>query len=867
MAPRFQIPEGMMCKIRPWIIIWLLIPALMIGWSCNDDDDDDNDDHENDDSDFTDDDDDDNDDNDDDDLPAEPPYYFSGDSYGLTVDEGPLRIFVFDTQGAPLFSTTNSPENEGYEPFTLLFEDQNGDKRWWVLDEIRKAAQTGRDEYLFDVTATPLRRDKAGATINTQVELTLDSGSFRFRLLPIESQYAIATVGTTFLISEDDHFFGAGELFDSCDSLGKWRNLFMTFGTSPGDLNEAHVPTPFYFSPRGYGVFFDTTHYGHIDFGAKDSGALRAAFTDDKFDMHIYVDPSPLNIVEMFAGLVGTTPTPPKWVFAPQHWRNVADSQDDVMDDLLAQRENDLPASVEWVDAPWMTAYETFVWNETQFPDPQGMIDTATDLGYKMVVWAAPIMDYTDDSGEMEGMWTDTHGLFNQGARNDYYLKTPLLDTWYPSFWWKGTGATVDFTNPEALEWFKDLIRPVVQMGISGFKLDDGELILPGMRNSLGERYMEMYQSYRLGYHRAFREVLDEELGEGEGYIISRLGMARNGKYGTCLWPGDLSRDLGQWGLRAAIRAGLSAGMVVNPFYGSDIGGFGGGDLTDENFSRWIAFGALSPIMQTGGGGSHEPWDLEHFSQTTLDTYKKFSRLHMDLFPYLYTYAKIHEQTGAPVMRHLVLHYPTDPVAVSREFEYLLGDYLLVRPIVEAGGYADVYFPDGVWVDFLTGETVQGSETLTGNYTLIEMPLFVLAGAVIPMGDPEIDTLADAANPDVVTWEQRKNVLIARAYPVSGQPGTPFVLHDQTSLKCEPADGGLALEISGAGSEIDLTWEVFYENVMGDIGEVTRTAPLQATLTQTDEDGFETCDDCWYAQGGILYIKTAADEETLSVMP
>ena len=206
-----------------------------------------------------------------------------------------------------------------------------------------------------------------------------------------------------------------------------------------------------------------------------------------------------------------------------------------------------------------------------------------------------------------------------------------------------------------------------------------------------------MHREYQRLYHETYYDLVPN------GFLITRSGALGEQAVNTCIWPGDLDSNFTTHadgrvgGLPAAIAGGLSLSVSGYPFYGSDIGGFRKGLPTTELLARWSEYAALGTIMQLGGGGkSHNPWDTSLFAASALPHYRGYARLHTDLFPTIYSYAVVASQTGRPVTRPLGIAFADDPATWNRDFTFMLGDYLLVAPVIEEGATSrKVYLPQG----------------------------------------------------------------------------------------------------------------------------------------------------------------------------
>ncbi len=225
-------------------------------------------------------------------------------------------------------------------------------------------------------------------------------------------------------------------------------------------------------------------------------------------------------------------------------------------------------------------------------------------------------------------------------------------------------------------------------------------------------------------------------------------------RFAAFLWSGDV---LSRWEtLKTHIPVAINAGLSGIPYWGTDIGGFiPTEEFTGELFARWFQFAAFCPLFRSHGRDwrLHLPWgwttgeigypetpsyhpDPKELHNPLIEPIcRKYLELRYRLMPYLYSAVKETCETGMPVIRALWLHYPDDANAVARGDEYLYGRDLLVAPVVERDATSrSVYLPRGTWYDFWTQERVEGGREITRKVDLTTMPLYVRAGAILPMG-------------------------------------------------------------------------------------------------------------------------------------
>jgi alpha-D-xyloside xylohydrolase len=254
---------------------------------------------------------------------------------------------------------------------------------------------------------------------------------------------------------------------------------------------------------------------------------------------------------------------------------------------------------------------------------------------------------------------------------------------------------------------------------------------------------------------------------------------------------------------------GLTLGPSGFPFYGSDTGGYRHSPPDEETYVRWFQQTALSTVMQVGDSSSQPPWVFTEENgrdEETLVLYREYARLHLRLFPYVWTYAKRIEADGRPIQRALGLAHPE--LGVHPSDEYLMGDHLLVAPVLERDARERrVIFPEGEWFDWWDGSLHSGDEVVEAP--LSKLPLYLRAGGIVPMLRPTIDTLSPATDAGVESYAGDPGRLYVR---IAKGPASTFVLYDGTTIENAGAtivftggevfDRGATLELIGYGSEV-----------------------------------------------------------------
>ena len=588
----------------------------------------------------------------------------------------------------------------------------------------------------------------------------------------------IAMAGTCLGLQSTEHVIGGGERFDGVDLVGRTIPLAFTLpGPFSSGTNESHAPVPFLTTTRGLSALVRTERVGAFDVGEGHPDAIALRFHGD-LPLMLRAGTMRDNIAA-HARIMGLPKAPPRWTLAPMQWRNelavtvendevVSNGRDRFLDDAQTLRDLGIPNTGIWIDAPWSTGYNTFEFNEVQFPEPESMIQEVEDLGYRVIVWATEYMNRSNDEDQMYGMPPfGSRELFESFSEKGWLVKGVQGDAPFVFGWGRGEGGFVDFTNPSAVSALKELIRPVLRMGVRGFKLDYGETMradLLGLTANDAVRFFDgsttatMHTRYARLYHEVFLSVLQEEHPD-DHFIISRTGGIDDQKNGISIWPGDLDNnfdrayqqqggELAIGGLPAAISAALSLAASGYPLYGSDIGGYVGGAPTGECLLRWAQFAAFTPIMHLGGGGTgdttHNPWD-PRYGENAVEIYRRYARLHMDLLPTFEAVLRDSSEQGTPFLLALGMFADDDEQAWQDIDAFAFADRWLVYPVVEEGAaQRQVYLPQGDWIDYWSGQLHKGGRTLNIDVPLETMPVFVKAGSVLVLGDPRLMTAVSA---------------------------------------------------------------------------------------------------------------------------
>lgn len=529
----------------------------------------------------------------------------------------------------------------------------------------------------------------------------------------------VRETSTSFALAPDEKLYGAGEQFVEFDRRGRELELWHEepLGT---ETERAYKNIPFHLSTRGYGLLVDTTARVRYDFGKTSTASGTVAVEDDTLSLLFFYGPDFRDILRRYTAVTGRPNRPPKWSFGTWMSRLGYESRAELEGVAERLRETEIPCDVLHLDPFWMREQcsTDLEWDTEQFPDPEGMIAALREDGFRLSLWEHPHVPVGTDA-------------FAEGVREGYFVTDGTGAPYVMDNTCQGDyrGALVDFTDPDAVEWWQAKHRRLLEQGVSVFKTDYGEYVPEDAVFANGQSGAAMHNLYPYLYNEAVYETVAEVNGPEEAVVWGRSAWTGSQRF-PMHWGGDPQTS---WnGMAAALRGGLSASLSGIAFWSHDIGGFRG-TPSAALYTRWAQFGLLSSNARCHGTTPREPWA---FGEDAVETFREYAELRYSLLPYLYTYAEVAARTGLPVVRPLVLEYQTDPAVHRLDTQYLLGKDLLVAPVFTDAGTRSVYLPEGEWRDYWTGERHAGGQYVDVDVGLADLPLFVRAGSVVPQREP-----------------------------------------------------------------------------------------------------------------------------------
>jgi alpha-glucosidase (family GH31 glycosyl hydrolase) len=580
---------------------------------------------------------------------------------------------------------------------------------------------------------SPLRVKVADAAGKTAQELTVDEA------------------GVLEFLTGDAPLLGFGEGGPQFDRRGAVDAMRNGQGGYQLRTHGARVPVQWLIGTAGWGLFI------HQPFGAFNLAGPKGKMTATAplpLDCFVVVSKEPAQIMREYARVTGLPEMPPLWSFGYQQSHRTLAGPDEIMWVAKTMREKKLPCDAliylgtDFTPSGWNTHNGEFTWKKETFPDPKKAIDDLHALHYKIV------LHVVIEGRRLTGTVKDACGAPELSGRTPDEKGDVVNGRWPPD-------------RSVACYWPHH--KGIFDLGVDGWWPDQGDgLDAPSRLNRI-RMYWEGQQMWR-----------PERV-----YALHRNGYAGMARYGAFLWSGDVAST---WEtLKTHLPVAVNTGLSGIPYWGTDIGGFQTTpEYLGELYVRWFQFAAFCPLFRAHGRTWHLRlpwgWNLGELGPEENTAYegagrppeselrnaqvepicRKFLELRYRLMPYLYSAVRETSLTGLPIMRALWLHYPGDATAVACGDQYLWGRHILVAPVVEKGATSrKVYLPahrslgeggpKGAWFDFWTEERSEGGREVSRAVDLATMPLYVRAGAIIPMGPVKQYTAEPVDGPISVT--------------------------------------------------------------------------------------------------------------------
>lgn len=555
----------------------------------------------------------------------------------------------------------------------------------------------------------------------------------RFRIPP----FAKTDTGWFFSIALQPGapIYGFGEKYGSLNKRG--QQLVSWAEDSLGvNAEVCYKNAPFCWTPcgshdpngsGGFGVFIHTT--ARVTHGAGypqwSNWSYAALVEDEVLDIFFIAGDTPADLIRRYTDITGRTKNVPLWSLGNWISRAYYKTFEEAVEVARTIRDRQIPCDVYTLDGrAWLDTDSRFYfeWDASRYPEPEKFVAVMRDLNLKLCVWEYPLCS-VQNSKYIE---FDANGWFLKDKEGNTYQYEFDLSPFGKVLTPLPKSGLLDFTVPDAARWWYEQHRKLHEMGVDVFKVDFGEQTPEDAYASNGDSGIQYHNALPLLYNQTCFQASEDHF--GQGLVWSRSGWAGSQRF-AMQWGGDPQAS---WnGLAGSIIGGQSWGFTGAPFYSHDIGGFYGSLPDPELYIRWLQAGVFGPFCRIHGIGPREPW---YFGDEAEHIVKEWLAIRYRLIPYLQRQVLEAAESGLPVMRGMALAFPDDLHTWSFELQYMLGDHLLVAPILQPGGHVTVCLPEGGWYDFFTGERYEGGKVLKMQMSLNRMPVFVREGAVLAEG-------------------------------------------------------------------------------------------------------------------------------------
>lgn len=516
--------------------------------------------------------------------------------------------------------------------------------------------------------------------------------------------------------------YGFGEKFTPFVKNGQVVEIWNSDGGTCSDQSYKNIP--FYISSKSYGVFVNSSD--KVSFEVNSDTVSKVTFTQPGEELEYFIigGENLEDVLKHYTDLTGKPSLPPAYTFGLWLSTSFTTSYDEktVTSFIDGMKDRKIPLQVFHFDCFWMKEYEwcNFEWDKDMFPDPEGLLKRLHDRGLEICVW---INSYVGQQSK----------LFDIGKEKGYFIKN-LDGSVYQSDMWQPGMAIVDFTNPEACEWFKGLLKKLFDMGVNNIKTDFGERIPTKVKYFNGKDPIKMHNYYTYLYNKCVFEALEEYYGKDKACLFARSATVGGQKF-PVHWGGDCYAEYSA--MSETLRGGLSLCSSGFGFFSHDMGGFEATAPADV-YKRWCAFGLLSTHSRLHGSTSYRvPWVYDEDGDTeACDVLRHYTVLKGRLMPYLWAQANKTHTEGVPMMRSMIIAFSDDTACKYLDQQYMLGDNLCIVPVMNEEGIAEFYVPNnGTWTDIQSGETYEGGKYYTRKCDYFQTPILARPNSIVTYGN------------------------------------------------------------------------------------------------------------------------------------
>lgn len=498
--------------------------------------------------------------------------------------------------------------------------------------------------------------------------------------------------------------------------LAMYNEPFYGYGWGYDRLN---ITIPMVVSSEGFALYFENPATGWLSLGSSVPGLISYEAASGPMSCFVIHSQDPDSLMKPFTDLTGRQPLPPIWTLGYIQSRFGYENETEAENMVNQMISLGFPIDAIIFDLQWQGGVGemgSLAWDLSRFPEPGSMMLDFLGKGVKSVCIADPY-------------FTKECQYFYMLSGMGFLAKNQSNATYVLEDFWAGPAGLIDITKPAAADWFWLKCKDLLEGGVTGLWTDLGEPErAPGDMVFDAGSSETVRQTYNLRWSGTIYDRYSQAYPDRRLFILTRSGYAGMQRYSTFPWSGDVQKSFG--GMRAQIPIMLGMGLCGVGYMHSDIGGFTGSELNPELYTRWQQMGAFVPVMRAHGGGVI-PTEPIYYNEPYRSIVRDYIKLRYQLLPYNYTLVYENSTTGMPPARPLFFD---DPALSFVDDEYFWGKDFLIAPVLEEGAPSrQVLFPQGGWIDFFRWTAFDGGQYYDIETPLDYMPVFVRAGALIPM--------------------------------------------------------------------------------------------------------------------------------------
>lgn len=539
-------------------------------------------------------------------------------------------------------------------------------------------------------------------------------------------------------IQPNEIFYGWGEWFNAFYRTRGRVVLRNRESPAPLQHHQTYSTFPLFFSSRNYALFLLNSTKSVWNIRPEIRSMIIK--TDGPPADYILVTGKDLReVIQRFATLTGRPPLLPRWAFGLWLTGYPQEHQDRVLKLAQEHRQRKIPLDAIILDYHWEERFHNFQWRKGLFPEPDSMIKSLKSMGIRLGLIFTPFINHKNQPVKKylinllvkniaQGTEKDDERALNEYAsgKEGGFFAQPDAE------WWFGRGGMVDFTHPIAARWWNDKLKPLYEQGVEFFKNDDGEYLPDDAVSAIGISGMEYHNLYGFFYGKSIYEGM-EELDNRRGLIYARSVWVGSQRY-PALFLGDQKPTPRH--IRQTLRAGLNLAMAGFSYWTADVFGLDG-RVDEEMHMRYSQYALMLPVARyfirpMGVDGTRFPWS---FGGKVEESFRRHLELRYRLLPYFHCLAWEAHHNGLPVVRPMLLEFPSDERFLKVDDQFMLGGDLLMAPVMERGARSRlVNLPSGVWYNWWTGTRYLGGGIIKLDAPVDYLPLLIRGGAILPLG-------------------------------------------------------------------------------------------------------------------------------------